>query len=1124
MLSLYNFGSQNKNNNKKKKEENDSYFSCQDSPYKWELSNDPYSDIRRKKIPKLKKTYSSMSDYRSIIEPLFHIECKESLRQFNEKLNEEKFIFKTNAVKVDVKNIIEPNSLSNFSSYNNYTISLTMPNYFVIGYDGMYYNEATFKNKEKRSSGPIKKQDLLYIGKVSNDFKERYFETLMFFNDTIGVYSEETAKVIEELLNDNSSSSSSSFNDEEELTKGIEQMKITEDLDPEAQLSVLCKARMTRTKYNEFLIENLRERGQWVCYHIMSFGPIKKEYNTLVNLTENPIYPICNIITSGKIGMVNASSMGGSNSSISENIANRVSELYRLNPSQTSIIKKVRNRQFSLVQGPPGTGKTTTIIAIIISRLIEALSMQLPFKILVCAPSNHACDEIAKRLEKEEEKVKFLRAFRYKADDNLPEKELKEELITANVVVCTLCCSGNSFLNDLTFDLLIVDEACQCTELTVLIPFCYNISQSILIGDPKQLPPTIKNHKIEKYDYGKSLFERIQEGSPSSEVYLLNTQYRMHPNISKLSSKCFYDGKIEDGPNVKSNKWIKEYTKDSNSPFGPVLFYHIKGTISNGRNSSFCNEEEATQVVNCATELLQLYSKICFHKKISIISPYSAQVHLIKRKLKELYKNSLESLFQYMNITNDKILKFYEEDIEIGSDERYRKLLNDEDIFNHISVSTVDGFQGQENDIVIISTVRTDGKIGFLKDKRRLNVSISRSRYSLIIFGDYTTLAKNEDWEKITDLILDMGCLKIKGNNYFNESNYFPSNLLPKKFFEHLKNQIEQEKLIEKAKKILLNDSLENELSNELILYYNVPAYSSSKKLDSKDILIPSHIIGSCIQKIIDNDLFQRLEPFTSKIINSIKYIVSKKTKDGYFWLANAFELKCIIETIYEKEMKIREEADAEAMLNALNGFNNLVIEIYEKNIWKPLCEYIKSETKLQITKVENSTSKDIFYYLSRTNKKLNYFNINSSICSQLLNNFVNLACSSWLNNYNINKNYIITEYVTKINNIKSFLEINYQRKIKLYAEKLKKWCIRHEISDGISFCDNLLKAFNNDNLNSIDNDLISSFNKLRISDNTTTISQFVMPPYHEVKKLKIKNNDIPKSAYNTCCLFELKV
>lgn len=275
-----------------------------------------------------------------------------------------------------------------------------MPNYFVIGYDGMYYNEATFKNKEKRSSGPIKKQDLLYIGKVSNDFKERYFETLMFFNDTIGVYSEETEKVIEELLNDNSSSSSSSFNDEEELTKGIEQMKITEDLDPEAQLSVLCKARMTRTKYNEFLIENLRERGQWVCYHIMSFGPIKKEYNTLVNLTENPIYPICNIITSGKIGMVNASSMGGSNSSISENIANRVSELYRLNPSQTSIIKKVRNRQFSLVQGPPGTGKTTTIIAIIISRLIEALSMQLPFKILVCAPSNHACDEIAKRLEK----------------------------------------------------------------------------------------------------------------------------------------------------------------------------------------------------------------------------------------------------------------------------------------------------------------------------------------------------------------------------------------------------------------------------------------------------------------------------------------------------------------------------------------------------------------------------------------------------------------------------------------------------------------------------------------------------------------------------------------------------
>ncbi|OUM62283.1 hypothetical protein PIROE2DRAFT_23845, partial [Piromyces sp. E2] len=309
----------------------------------------------------------------------------------------------------------------------------------------------------------------------------------------------------------------------------------------------------------------------------------------------------------------------------------------------------------------------------------------------------------------------------YKADDNLSEIQLEEELINANVVVCTLCCSGNSYLNDLLFNLLIIDEACQCTELTALIPFCYNINQSILIGDPKQLPPTIKCHKVEKCGYGKSLFERIQEGSPSTEVFLLDTQYRMHPDISILSSKCFYDRRIIDGPNVKSSQWIKEYTKDINSKFGPVVFYDVKGTISNGRGSSFCNEEEANQVVNCISELLQSYPDICFNKRISIISPYN---------------------------------------IEIGSDERYGKLLKEVDLFNNINVSTVDGFQGQENDIIIISTVRTDGKIGFLKDKRRLNVSISRSRYSLIIFGDSSTLRINEDWRKIINEITAMNRFK----------------------------------------------------------------------------------------------------------------------------------------------------------------------------------------------------------------------------------------------------------------------------------------------------------------------------------------------------------------------------
>jgi len=269
-----------------------------------------------------------------------------------------------------------------------------MPNYFLLGYDGMNYSSIVNKNKEKRSSGPVKKLDLLYLAKVNDDFTEKYFETLMFF-DTI------KGKSIESLQSDNLSSSSSFLedDDEDELKREIKLMEIAEGLEPEDQLITLCKCRMKNTMYQKFLTERNRERGQWIGYHIMSFGPIRKEYNTLMTLTENPSLPICNIITSGRIGNINQFFVGNSNNG-SEDITNYVIENYHLNPSQSDILKKVRNRKFSLVQGPPGTGKTTTIIAIIIRALLESIKNSTPFKVLVCAPSNHACDEISRRLEK----------------------------------------------------------------------------------------------------------------------------------------------------------------------------------------------------------------------------------------------------------------------------------------------------------------------------------------------------------------------------------------------------------------------------------------------------------------------------------------------------------------------------------------------------------------------------------------------------------------------------------------------------------------------------------------------------------------------------------------------------
>ena len=328
---------------------------------------------------------------------MFHIECKEPLRQFNEKLNNGVFNFEDNAVKVDVTRII-CNSNNNIldSSHNSiFNIILKIPNYFLMGYDGMNYNSIIIKNKEKRSSGTIKKQDLLYLAKVSDDFKNRYFETLMFFNDTVEENSKESDN-----SNNNSSSSFIDDDDKDEFKKEMKLMKITGELEPEAQLAIICKCRMTSMEYKDFLMERIRERGQWICYHIMSFGPIRKEYSTLMTLTENPSFPICRIVTSGEIGKIDQYFNGNQNTG-SEDITKYVIDEYHLNPSQADILKKIRNRKFSLVQGPPGTGKTTIIIAITVRAILESFyNNNSSFKVLVCAPSNYACDEIARRLER----------------------------------------------------------------------------------------------------------------------------------------------------------------------------------------------------------------------------------------------------------------------------------------------------------------------------------------------------------------------------------------------------------------------------------------------------------------------------------------------------------------------------------------------------------------------------------------------------------------------------------------------------------------------------------------------------------------------------------------------------
>jgi len=307
----------------------------------------------------------------------------------------------------------------------------------------------------------------------------------------------------------------------------------------------------------------------------------------------------------------------------------------------------------------------------------------------------------------------------------------------------------------------------------------------------------------------------------------------MHPDISRLANKAFYDNKIFDGENVKSKEWIGEWCKN-NKKFGPLVFYDVKGNTTQNNNSSISNEEEAQLVINCINELLHSYSNICFSKRISIITFYNAQVSLIKKKLREYYEDTLNDFLDKTKYrSSNNIFSFYDEMIDLGSHSRFKELLKKANIFKNIQVNTVDSYQGQENDIVILSTVRSDGKIGFLRNANRVNVSLTRARNSLIIIGNVKTLCTNGHWNKIIKDILLNGSFKLDGEQYFNTPHSFPKNILPKDFFEDLKKTIEQEKQekqekLEKHKKLIMQkeystfDMFQGKKFNLISLFYLV--------------------------------------------------------------------------------------------------------------------------------------------------------------------------------------------------------------------------------------------------------------------------------------------------------------
>jgi superfamily I DNA and/or RNA helicase len=448
-----------------------------------------------------------------------------------------------------------------------------------------------------------------------------------------------------------------------------------------------------------------------------------------------------------------------------------------LNPTQEDAVNKVLwAKDVAIVHGPPGTGKTTT--------LVEAIyeTLRRENQVLVCAQSNMAVDWISEKLvdrginvlrignptrvndkmlsftyERRFEAhpdyellwsirkaIRELRAHRKRGDEKYHQKleRLKERatelelrinaqlFVEARVIACTLVGSANRLLDGQKFGTLFIDEAAQALEAACWIPI-RKVSRVVLAGDHCQLPPTVKSFAALKAGLGKTLMERIVENKPET-VTLLKMQYRMNEEIMRFSSDWFYGNQVESAPEVKYRSILDldiPMTWIDTSEFRKIEENEKETTEDRGQlfKEEFVGESFGR--INKAEAELTLLALEKYFKKIGkerileerldvgVISPYRAQVQYLRRlfKKREFFKP-------------------------------YRSL---------ISVNTVDGFQGQERDIILISLVRAndEGQIGFLRDLRRMNVAITRARMKLIILGDASTMTRHPFYKKLYEYI-----------------------------------------------------------------------------------------------------------------------------------------------------------------------------------------------------------------------------------------------------------------------------------------------------------------------------------------------------------------------------------
>lgn len=376
---------------------------------------------------------------------------------------------------------------------------------------------------------------------------------------------------------------------------------------------------------------------------------------------------------------------------------------YLLNESQEQAIISSLSKRLTIIQGPPGTGKTSTCVEIVLEWLRLNPYGLLMSKILVTAESNCAVDILYRELL-----IAKVDVFRYSYKENMTQdySQIKSKINSARVICATCVGSANEYLRSFSFPFVIIDESTQATELSTLIPLLHNCKQLILIGDHKQLPPTILSPEANKQGLGVSLFERLI--NYGIKPILLNKQYRMHSSLYQFPSETFYDSCIMNGieditrPQIEGINWP--------SPNFRLGFIDIKGKEEIEPNShSYYNSIEVDFVRTLLINALN--NSTTSPISIGIITPYDAQKRMIRKEIANYYSELPENI---------------------------------------VIVDTVDGFQGMERDLIIFSFVRSNsgGKIGFINDSRRINVILTRARKGLVVIGNSKCMKGNKIWKK----------------------------------------------------------------------------------------------------------------------------------------------------------------------------------------------------------------------------------------------------------------------------------------------------------------------------------------------------------------------------------------